>query len=275
MGVVGMSLSISDFKRLQKYPTVVIAGVLGPALLLPCGAIGIVKVFSFSASVEVGILLVAACPAGGVSNLFCYAARANTALSVTMTGFASILAVVTMPLIIQLFLLCGLDAEVFSVPVAQLLIRLVLLMVLPIFLGMFIRHKWEQRVLRLEHLFRRISITSIVVLTTIIFVKGSNTSARDLMEIIVGSTTFCLLALGAGWSLGRICRVSHENRLTLMIEFAVQNVAIAVAIAVTVFGDVKFAVFGATYMLVQLLVVGIAILVVSRRGGSIYRSALD
>src|SRR5207253_3212110 len=98
MIVVGLGLTPGDFRRVARAPRLVAAATAGQALLLPLAALGLVRCLALSPPVATGVLLVAACPAGSMANLYAYLARAHMALAVSLTAVSCLAAVLTMPL---------------------------------------------------------------------------------------------------------------------------------------------------------------------------------
>ena len=89
---VGMDLTVADFARVRRQPLVILGGLLAPLVLLPPIAVGLIRVFAPAIDVSAGVLLIASCPIGGMSNTWSYLARASTALSVTLTGLSCLFA---------------------------------------------------------------------------------------------------------------------------------------------------------------------------------------
>src|SRR5258708_28311424 len=98
MVVVGMELTADAFRRVARRPGTVVAATIGQFLLLPVIGWLLVRCLSLQPAIERGVLLVAACPSGAMANVYTYLARANTALSVSLTAVSCLAAVVTMPL---------------------------------------------------------------------------------------------------------------------------------------------------------------------------------
>jgi bile acid:Na+ symporter, BASS family len=84
--VVGMELTTDDFRRVARKPGIVVAATAGQFVLLPVIGWILVRYLNFQPAIVQGVLLVAGCPSGGLANVSRYLARANVALSVTLTG---------------------------------------------------------------------------------------------------------------------------------------------------------------------------------------------
>jgi len=136
LGMVGSSLDRSDFARVGRQPRIVLAGLAGPVFLLPPLAVGLVSVFRPPREIEAGLLLIATCPIGGISNIYSYLAGASTALSVALTGLSSLLAVLTIPLLDGVFETALGRSFGFTAPTGLLVVQLAAMLALPIATGM-------------------------------------------------------------------------------------------------------------------------------------------
>ena len=97
MTVVGLDLTLEDFRRVRRHPRLVGVGVLGPVLILPPLAVALGHALALPPVVAEGMLLVAACPTAILSNLYTALARGTVALSVSVTAVSSVGSVVTLP----------------------------------------------------------------------------------------------------------------------------------------------------------------------------------
>ena len=99
LAAVGLDLSREDFTRVRGQGPVVATGLIAPVILLPPLALALVGLFQPAPDVAASLLLIAACPIGGISNTYSYLAQASTALSVTLTAVSCLAAIVTIPVI--------------------------------------------------------------------------------------------------------------------------------------------------------------------------------
>ena len=97
LAAVGLDLTAADFARVRRQAAVVAAGLIAPVVLLPPLAVVLIGMFRPDAATAAGLLLVAACPIGGISNTYSYLARASTALSITLTALSCLFAGLTIP----------------------------------------------------------------------------------------------------------------------------------------------------------------------------------
>ena len=150
MITVGMELELGQFKTLLAAPRTAILGTLIHTFSFPAVAATLVLLITglelpVAEATLAGILLIAACPSGGFSNVLVLMARANLPLSIVLTVVSSVLAFASVPLLIAVFafILNDLNRPV-DLPVAATLVQLAVLILLPISLGMGLRHRWPQ-----------------------------------------------------------------------------------------------------------------------------------
>ena len=99
---LGLSLTLADFRRVARHPKVVVIALGCQLVLLPLVCFGLVVVFDLPALLAVGLMLLAASPGGTSANLFSHLFRGDVALNVSLTAVNSVLAVVTLPVIVNL-----------------------------------------------------------------------------------------------------------------------------------------------------------------------------
>ena len=265
MTVVGLDLTRADLARVATRPQVVVAGLLGPLALLPPIALFVLAAVPMPAEIGAGLLLLAVCPVGGISNAYNYLARAATALSVTLTAASCVAAVVTMPLLTQGFELALGRPLGYRAPVGPLAAQVLAMLVLPVALGMTVRARAPGFAARHERTFARIAACGLALLLGFILVSEWDRFVTNLAATSAASALFVLLAMAAGWGVAILSGADRRERFTLPVEFATRNCAIAAAVAITLLGDTRFAVFATTYFFTEAALVGVAIVAFRRR----------
>jgi BASS family bile acid:Na+ symporter len=264
LAAIGMDLTADDFVRLRRRWMVVLAGLIGPLLLLPPIAIGLLWVFQPPLDVAAGLLLVAACPIGGISNTYSYLARASTALSITLTGTSCLLAAVTMPVIgrgLELALALELDL---APPIPVLLVQLLLMLALPVALGMWVRRHWTDLADRYRPSVQRSAFVGVGVLLMLVIVDDPQAFVSGLSTTIPLAAVFVTCSTGVGWMTAALVTRDRRDRFTLAAEFGTRNLGVAIAIAVTLLGRVEFARFALTYFLTEIPLMLMAIVLFRR-----------
>lgn len=252
MFVVGLQLTLEDFRRVAAAPVAVVGGTLGQLLLLPAMTWALAAVFGLSPALTAGALLLAATPGAGMSNVMAAVSGANVALSVTLTAVASALSVLTFPLLAAfgLGVLLG-DGLDFEVPVARLVSQLVFFLALPIAAGMWVRARRPEASIRYVGRANRFAVIAILVATVLGALSGTDDlpSGSDLAWAVAGAVSWTGAAMSIGWVLATLLGLDERDRFTFLIEFSARNLALTIVVAVGSLGRLDLAVFAGAYSL--------------------------
>ena len=234
---MGLGLTSADFRRIGDHPRAVGLGMLGQLVLLPALAFTIAHLSGLPGPLAVGLVLIAACPGGAHSNLYASFARADVALSVTLTALSGLLTIVTIPLIVGLAISLFAVGEIPAVPVGKTVIGVVLVMAAPVGLGMLIRGRSEGVARRLATIVKIIAVGLLVLI-----VVGSVSQNASRMPAHLASSGLPALALnvsamGVGLALGRLGGLPLAQQLTLSLEVGIQNATLAFGLAVGITHD--------------------------------------
>lgn len=252
MLAVGLELTRADFARVRGAPSVVAVGLFAPLVVLPAIALALVRWFSPDPATAAGLLLVAACPIGGISNAYSYLARASTALSVTLTGLSSVAALAAIPVLTRAFEGALREPLHVGAPLTILVLQLVFIVVLPISLGMLVRGRWPEWARAGRPWVHRLSFVLLGALLALVLTVEVQRVGSMLSQSVRIAAVFVTASFAVGWVAGAAVKASSPDRFTLAAEFATRNVAIATAIAVTLLGRTEFAVFASVYFLTEL-----------------------
>lgn len=249
---VGLDLTAVDFSRVRSRPAILVAGVIGPLITLPMLAVSLVWLLVPGPETRAGLLLIAACPIGGISNAYTSWARASTALSVSLTAISCLAAVVTIPILTSLFeSLLGITLG-FRAPAGTLLAQLFVMLALPVAIGIAARHRWPDQARRRRPIIQGVGLVALALLVVIVTIAQVDSFASRLAEMVRIAVLFVAGAFGTGWIAGLVLGAGRRDQFALAMEFATRNMAVATAIAVTILGRVDLAVFGTTYLMVEL-----------------------
>jgi BASS family bile acid:Na+ symporter len=249
MLVIGLELGVDDFRRVLRHPRAVWVGIFGHLCALPLATVLLLRAVDVSPSLAAGVVLIAATPGAGMSNVFTYLAGAHTALSVTLTAVASVLAAVSLPVVMSLGVRgVGGAAQAIDVPLLALSAQLLFLVVLPIGLGMQLRRRWPEASRR--HAARLRLGTLLAVLGLIAFSAG--TSEGDLVgEVRTGlwlALCWTAMAMLLGVGLGALADLDADDRFTIGIELAAKNVGLSAIVALTALQSPELAIFAGAYV---------------------------
>ncbi|HXX11211.1 MAG TPA: bile acid:sodium symporter [Burkholderiales bacterium] len=165
MTIVGLELTVEDLGRVLHYPVEVAAGVIGQVLTLPLIAAGLILLLHPEPAVAGGLILAAAAPQAMTSNYYCLLGRGNVALSVTLTAASSVLALASTPLVSDLAfgILLARDAS-FALPPGKVMQQILTGLLLPVSVGMLVRHRAPGFVERNRARFQRLTAITIAAM---------------------------------------------------------------------------------------------------------------
>jgi BASS family bile acid:Na+ symporter len=264
---VGLGLTLDDFARIARKRTLVLVGLFAPLVFLPPIAVALIRVFHAAPDLAAGILLIAACPVGSVSNMYTYLARGSTAVSVALTGLSSLLASLTIPVIgkaIETLLAQPFDLKA---PPSVLATQLLLVLALPVVLGMWVRPRFPELARRIAPALQRLSLIGILLIFALVILANPGPFFAGLTTAVPLAAAFVIASIVVGWVTAWFITADAGERFAVAAEFGARNVAIATAIAVTILGRIEFARFAATYALIEVpLMLGAVALFKMTRG---------
>jgi BASS family bile acid:Na+ symporter len=251
MAIVGTEISQAQLTASLRMRRALVGGTLGQLLLLPVLAVLVVWWLNPPPVLAGGLLLVAVSPGGVLSNYYCSVARLNVAFSITLTTVSGFVALAAMPLLFAAVVPAALGVEAFGVPVGEMTMRLLLFLLLPVAVGMVLRHFFPAAIERGGRWLRASGLGLLVFFLALVFFEQ-----RDAVVVMFGdavrvTVAFTLLALVAGWLSGSLLQLNRTDRAVLAIEFGVRNVGIAALLALATFQQPEFAAFGALFVLLQ------------------------
>lgn len=230
---MGLTLRGRDFRAVLRRPGVVLLGVGLQFLLMPLLGWLLALGTGLSAGLAAGVILLGSCPGGTASNVMCYLARGDVALSITLTAVSTLLAVVATPLLTWLY-----AGERVEVPVLDVLLSTAKIVLLPVLLGIVVNRVVGAHLDRLKSMFPALSMAAIVTIIAII-VAMNHESIQQLGVLLVTVVVLHnLLGLALGYALPRMLGRSAAECRTLAIEVGMQNSGLAVALATEHFSSV-------------------------------------
>jgi BASS family bile acid:Na+ symporter len=252
MLIIGASLEAADFKRLQEQPKMIIVASLGQIFLLPISAWLLIEVIQPPNEVAVGLLLVACCPGGAVSNIYSYMAKANVALSVTLTTVNSLISVILLPLFVAFIfpVMFALETDTNGLMQRQSL-QLILLLLCPTILGMTLRNYLPNIILRAMPLFERLGALGLIALLISIFIQFQQQIINQLSALILLAIVFTLSSLLIAYLINTALRINKKDGAAILIELPVRNLALAALIAISIFSNPEYLLFAAVFFVVQ------------------------
>jgi BASS family bile acid:Na+ symporter len=231
---VALELKVADFTRVARTPRAVVCGLIPQFVLLPVGTWLATLVLPLPPNIEAAMILVAACPGGSLSNVVTHFGRGNTALSVSISAVAAVMALFLTPFNFTWMMAtnpatAGWMRELHIDP-SDIWWSLLALLAIPMMLGLSLSHRWPAFT---EKIRKPLGTFSIVALLA--FIAAGLVSQRALLNAqILPQLGIVILHNGSGLLLGYLCalafRVAERDRRAIMIEGGMQNSGLALGI---------------------------------------------
>ena len=242
MFAVALGLRPSSFAFFKSEPKIYFTGVIAQLLGLPLLTLLLCFAVNPHPSIALGMILVACCPGGNVSNLIALFARANTALSVSLTATSSIAAAFLTPISILFWsnlypptraLLTEIDIDV-----ASFLIQTLVILALPLVIGMIVRQyapKLADKIQSPLALLSGLGLLAIIIFATIRFYPIFFALGMGIFALVIVHNA---MAFGLGYLSGRFVKADKPSRRALTIEVGIQNSGLGLIILITQLGGV-------------------------------------
>jgi BASS family bile acid:Na+ symporter len=223
---MGLTLTWNDFLRVFRTPIPILVGICLQFIVMPGLGWGIGRLLELPAELAAGLILVSCCPGGTASNVVVYLARANVALSVAMTAFSTILAVVATP-----YLTAALAGTMVPVDAVGLLKTTFTVVILPVTAGALINQFFRKQAERVSVVFPLVSVIFIILIVGFIM-ADQREKILEHWQVILSSV---LLLHGGGFLLGywlpRLLGFDELVRRTISVEVGMQNSGLGSALA--------------------------------------------
>ena len=230
MFCMGMTLSLSDFSRVLKQPSAIAIGVLTQYSLMPLFAFAISAILQLPEALLIGMILVGATSGGTASNVICYLAHGDVALSVSLTLTSTLLAVVMTPFLTWLYV-----GQTIPVDVQSMMLSIAKLILIPLSLGIFLNTLFRYQVLRISRFLPLVSVIAIVWIIAIIVALNHANIQQLGLTLAVAVVLHNLLGLLSGYYIAKAMGHNEKTARTLAIEVGMQNSGLSVALALKYF----------------------------------------
>jgi len=239
---VALSITTEDFKRLIKKPKILLTGIISQFILLPLVTFIFIKLVNPMPSIALGMIMVAACPGGNISNFMTQMAKGNAALSVSLTAFATIISLVMTPFNLQFWgNLYAPTAEILQrVELnAWTLVKLVTLILgVPLIIGMWVRNRKPNLAIKLSKTLKPVSLIIFMLFIIIAFYENFDIFINYVHYVFILVIAHNLLALATGFYFAKIMHLSYRNQKTLSIETGIQNAGLGLLLVFSFFNGI-------------------------------------
>ncbi len=227
---MGLTLHLSDFSYVLQMPRLIFAGIVLQYTIMPLTAIMFSNIMGLDPVLTAGMVLVGTCPGGTASNVICYLARGNVALSITLTAISTLLAVILTPA-----LTAELVSKSIDVPVLDMLLSILYMVIIPVSAGILLNHVAGRILKPVRVVFPLVSVIAIVFIIAIIVSLNAGNVQQIGSAVLIAVILHNSAGLFLGYFTSRLLGYSPTECRTLAIEVGMQNSGLAVALAMKYF----------------------------------------
>ena len=223
---MGTAMSFKDFYGVIKMPKGVLVGLVCQFSIMPILGFCLATLFNFPAEIAAGVVLIGSSPSGLASNVMAYLAKANIALSVTLTAVATVVAPFMTPLLMKYF------AGAF-VPInfLAMMLSIMKMVILPVILGLIFNHFFHGKTKWLDKTMPIVSMTAIALIIVIITAAGRDSLLSIGIFLILAAIIHNLLGYLLGYWSCRLLKMKEQDCRTIALEVGMQNGGLASGIA--------------------------------------------
>lgn len=227
---MGLTLHLSDFSYVLQMPRLIFAGIALQYTIMPLTAVVLSNLMGLDPILTAGMILVGTCPGGTASNVICYLARGNVALSITLTAVSTLLAVILTPA-----LTAELVSKTIDVPVLDMLLSILYMVIIPVSAGVVLNHVAGKILKPVRPVFPLLSVIAIVFIIAIIVSLNAQQVHQIGATVLIAVMLHNSTGLFLGYFTSRLLGYSPAECRTLAIEVGMQNSGLAVALAIKYF----------------------------------------
>ena len=233
---MGLTLTFDDFRSVFVIQFALFGGVVLQFVVMPFLGWAIGHWMNLPRDMAIGLVLVSCCPGGTASNVVAFLARANVALSVSMTAISTMLAVVLTPLLTMLYV-----GERVPVDALGLLQSILIIVILPVAVGIGINHFFGEAAKRIAVVSPFISVVFIILIVGYILAQNRDSSIENWRTLVAAVLLLHVGGFGLGYALAKFMQLDEMSCRTVSIEVGMQNSGLGTALATKHFAALPLA----------------------------------
>ncbi|MBM3908758.1 MAG: bile acid:sodium symporter family protein [Gemmatimonadetes bacterium] len=260
---VALDLKGEDFRRVLDRPRPVLIGLTGHYVVFPAVTFLLVLLIKPPPSVALGMMLVASCPAGNISNFLVHLARGNTALSVSISSTSTVLAVVCTPLVLRfwgsMYAPTRAILRAVAVDPVDMFVTIFALLGLPLAAGMYVQRRWPAVADRLRRPMKRVSIGIFVAFLVLALAANWQYFVTYVGRVVFAVFAHNALALATGYWTAGAFGLPVRDRRAVSFEVGIQNSGLGLILVFTFFGGLGGAAIVAAWWGIWHVVAGLSL----------------
>lgn len=234
-----------------------IIGLVTQMLLLPAICLLIADFFNLEPALAVGLMLLAAAPGGPSANLYSHMAGGDVALNVSLTALNSVLSIFSIAWIVNFSLAYFMRAEAYVPMQFQKVVEVCAMIITPISLGMWIRHRFPDFAHRMESKVKLVSGVFLALLIILAGLKEIDHLMQDIKSVGLAALSFNLACLFVGYYLPRLFRLPPKQAVAISMEVGIHNGSLAIYIALSILNNGTMTIPAVIYSLIMFITAAI------------------
>jgi len=230
MFILGIGLTTKDFKNVLLEPKAFGLGIVNQMIILPLVAFSIISVIGLTNEMAVGMMILACCPGGVTSNMITKLAKGDTALSISYTAVASIVTVITLPLIIGFSMQYFMGSSGPSINILSLGLTMFFITSLPVSIGLYINTKYHSITDAFRPIANKISTILFIVIVAGALASEWDTFISNLDTLGPAIIALIIIMLFIGYNSAKWFSMSKKKAVTIAIESGIQNATVGITI---------------------------------------------
>lgn len=223
---MGLTMTIGDFKLVLTRPKDVFCGIFFRYLIMPFVGFTVAKMMGLPPALAAGLVLVGCCPSGTASNVMTFLAKGDTALSVTVSSFNTVLAPILTP-----YMFLFLAGTLIPIKAEALLVDIVKIVILPITIGLVMRTFMSAFVDKIMKIVPVLSVVCIVFVIAIVIALNAAKLATVALIAFIAVALHNAIGLGIGYGASRAVGMNHHKSKAICFEIGMENSGLAAALA--------------------------------------------
>lgn len=223
---MGSSMGLKDFIELSKRPKSVIVGVAAQFTIMPLIAFILASISDFPSEVSAGIILLGTAPTSVTASLFCYLAKANVALAITITALTTLLAPFVLPMLMKIF-----AGGFIEIDVLNMMWGMIQIVIIPIVAGLLFNRFLSGKAKWLDDAMPLVSMFGVAFIVAIIIAAGRDSLLNIGFLLLLIVTVHNILGYVFGYWTGRWFKLDERDSRTIAISTGMQNAGLASGIA--------------------------------------------
>ena len=223
---IGAVMNVKDFEPLVKKPQVVVLGTIAQFAIMPLAGFVVARVLNLPPALALGVIIVGAAPGAMASNVISYLAKADVAYSVALTSTTTLLAPILTPTFVYIF-----GNAYINIPFWPMFISIIQIVILPLFIGIAIKHFFKSHISSFVSVFPAISALFIAFICGLVVALNKDYMASLSFIVFVAVFMHNFLGLILGYGAGVLYRFDLKRRRTLAFEVGMQNAGLGAVLA--------------------------------------------